>query len=260
MSTALFLMTLLSTEALLQEQCSHSGRKWHDGPMPHRSRSENRAYMEGAILEAGRAQLRDRGAAALSLREIARTIGVASSAVYRYVPSRDALLTRLLVDGYSDLADVVDASVANMEDGSSPAVALQALGCAMRDWALDHPEQWSLLYGSPVPGYRAPAASTQAPALRIVQRLVRIASQTSPAPGPLPRDYESFLQDSASEVAPEQAAWAVRAWCTITGTISTQVFGHLGPEPGHDTSVGRAMLQEAVQHLARELLPRKQRT
>ena len=58
-----------------------------------------------SIVELGRRQLVDHGAAGLSLRAIARDLGMVSSAVYRYVSSRDELLTLLLVDAYSDLAD-----------------------------------------------------------------------------------------------------------------------------------------------------------
>ena len=68
-----------------------------------------RAAMEAEIMRLGREHLRTQGAAGLSLRAIARDLGVVSSAVYRYVPSRDDLLTLLLVEGYNDLADTVDA-------------------------------------------------------------------------------------------------------------------------------------------------------
>ena len=67
-------------------------------------RQESREQIEGRIVELGRRHLVDRGAAGLSLRAIARDLGMVSSAVYRYVSSRDELLTLLLVDAYSDAA------------------------------------------------------------------------------------------------------------------------------------------------------------
>ena len=71
-------------------------------------RRESREQIEARIIELGRRQLVDGGAAALSVRAIARDLGMVSSAVYRYVSSRDELLTLLLIDAYSDLADTVD--------------------------------------------------------------------------------------------------------------------------------------------------------
>ena len=71
-------------------------------------RQESRNRIEGQIIELGRRHLMTEGAAGLSLRAIARDLGMVSSAVYRYVSSRDDLLTLLLVDAYSELADAVD--------------------------------------------------------------------------------------------------------------------------------------------------------
>jgi len=64
------------------------------------------------ITRIGRDQLAVHGAAALSLRAVARELGVVSSAVYRYVRNRDELLTLLIVDGYTELGDEVDAALA----------------------------------------------------------------------------------------------------------------------------------------------------
>src|SRR5258708_10002874 len=70
-------------------------------------RRDSRERIEAQIIELGRRHLVDHGAAGVSLRAIARDLGMVSSAVYRYVSSRDELLTLLLVDAYSDLADTV---------------------------------------------------------------------------------------------------------------------------------------------------------
>src|ERR1700731_5031045 len=71
-------------------------------------RRDSRERIEAQIIELGRRHLVEHGAAGLSLRAIARDLGMVSSAVYRYVSSRDELLTLLLIDAYSDLADTVD--------------------------------------------------------------------------------------------------------------------------------------------------------
>jgi len=83
-------------------------------------RQETRGQIEARIVELGRRHLVDRGAAGLSLRAIARDLGMVSSAVYRYVASRDELLTLLVVDAYSDLADL-EVRLALGEDGKTRA-------------------------------------------------------------------------------------------------------------------------------------------
>src|SRR6202012_1727436 len=121
-------------------------------------RRQSRERIEAQIIELGRRQLVEHGAAGLPLRAIARDLGMVSSAVYRYVSSRDELLTLLLVDAYSDLADAVDRARDSADDLWSHDVI--AIARAARRWAVAHPAQWGLLYGSPVPGYHAPPERT----------------------------------------------------------------------------------------------------
>src|SRR5690348_10582549 len=139
-------------------------------------RQESREKIEAQIIELGRRHLVTEGAAGLSLRAVARDLGMVSSAVYRYVASRDDLLTLLLVDAYGELADAVDAAAG----GGNPAVAagggwadrVVAMAHAARAWAVDQPARWALLYGSPVPGYRAPADITVGPGTRVITALL----------------------------------------------------------------------------------------
>lgn len=228
--------------------------------------------MEARILHLGRDHLARHGAAALSLRAIARDLGVASSAVYRYVNSRDALLTLLLVDAYTNLADAVDDALLKDAgtgdtggrigaDGTGGRVGTIAL--AMRDWAITHPAQWGLIYGAPVPGYAAPAERTTGPGTRVMRRLLEVIAATPTTRGAAsstesaaarPAEYDAFLTSSAEELeveaTPAQAAAAVRAWCAIVGTISMELHGQLGPEPGASPQLGRAILLDAVAALA----------
>lgn len=194
------------------------------------SRARARADMEARILAAGQEQLAERGAAALSLREIARSLGVVSSAVYRYVASRDELLTLLLVDAYGDLADAVDSAVAATD---SPRAALTALARTLRTWGRAHPAQWALLYGSPVPGYAAPAERTSGPGKRVTATLLAIAVLGAPrrhAPSdPYARFLSAGTQDLCTPASPAQAAAAVETWAALVGAVSTEIFGQLGP-------------------------------
>jgi AcrR family transcriptional regulator len=139
----------------------------HTGAMG--KRQDTRDRIERQIIELGRRHLVTEGATGLSLRAIARDLGMVSSAVYRYVASRDELLTLLLVDAYSELADAVDR--ARDAAGDHWRDQLLAIARAARQWAVDQPSSWALLYGSPVPGYHAPREQTVAPGTRVVGAL-----------------------------------------------------------------------------------------
>src|SRR6478672_13294207 len=147
----------------MQEHCS---LLCLTGPMG--KRQDTRDRIEAQIVESGRRQLSAEGVAGLSLRAIARDLGMVSSAVYRYVASRDDLLTLLLVDAYSELADAVDRAAAA---GGPWRDQLLAMAKAVRAWAVDQPARWALLYGSPVPGYHAPRERTVGPGTRVVGAL-----------------------------------------------------------------------------------------
>src|SRR5690349_8879579 len=111
-------------------------------------RDRARAQTMRDITRIGREHLATDGAAALSLRAVARDLGVVSSAVYRYVKSRDDLLTLLLVDGYDELGDEVDRALAEV-DADDHRERLFAIGRTVRAWALREPATYALLFGSP---------------------------------------------------------------------------------------------------------------
>ncbi|MDQ2781707.1 MAG: WHG domain-containing protein, partial [Actinomycetota bacterium] len=119
-------------------------------------RAQRRDDISQRIIEIGRVHLTERGAAALSLRAVARDLGMVSSAVYRYVADRDALLTLLVVDAYDEVGDLVDMTLVR-ESRRRWDSRLLAISQTVREWALAEPARYALLYGSPVPGYAAPA-------------------------------------------------------------------------------------------------------
>src|SRR3954452_19304035 len=112
-------------------------------------RERARAEITNEIVAAGRRQLATDGAAALSLRSVAREVGMVSSAVYRYVASRDELLTILIVDGYNHLADHIEHALTN-ERARDGRARWRSACTAVRGWALGHRHEYALLYGSPV--------------------------------------------------------------------------------------------------------------
>ena len=136
------------------------------------ARERTRAEITREILDAARRHLATDGASGLSLRAIARELGVSSSAVYGYVASRDELLTRLIVTAYHALGSAAETEEAAVDREDLAGRWAAACG-AVRGWALANPNEYALIYGTPVPGYIAPAA-TIAPAARVSSVLVGI--------------------------------------------------------------------------------------
>ncbi len=195
------------------------------------ARAIARDELTAAIKDAARRQLAEVGAAALSLRAVAREIGMVSSAVYRYFATRDDLLTALIIDAY----DAVGAAAEQAEAAIARDDLLGrwlAAARAVRGWAVTHPQEWALIFGSPVPGFRAPQ-DTVDPAARIPLLLIAILRDAPAAePGePLPEPVAADMADLAALVAPELPpdllARAVASWTMLVGTINFELFGHL---------------------------------
>ncbi len=104
-------------------------------------------------------QIRERGAAALSLRGIARQLGIAAPSIYHYYPNRDALVTALIVEAFNALAESQRQALASAPT-DDPAARLTSLALAYRRWALSQPQRYLLIFGTPIPGYAAPEAIT----------------------------------------------------------------------------------------------------
>jgi AcrR family transcriptional regulator len=202
------------------------------------ARDRVRQELTREILEVARAHLARDGAVALSLRSIARELEMAPSALYRYFSSRDDLLSALILDAFESLADCAErASAAAFERRDAPAKIWSAVPRTMRDWAIGHPHEWGLVFGSPVPGYQAPPA-TVVPYARLAAALVRpvVAGQRGgglrPPPTTLldPDALAAGLQPVTEGLLPglpdATVARALQAWATLIGLISLEVFGH----------------------------------
>jgi AcrR family transcriptional regulator len=213
---------------------------------PRTARERVREEMTAEILAAARQRVAREGAAALTLRSVARDLEMAPSALYRYFDGRDALLSALILNAYESLAAEAERAAARAATAAMPQPEASGSGDverflvvprAIRRWALAHPHEWGLIFGTPVPGYEAPEDTVE-PYARIAAAMVRPVVEAKVA-GRLGADlHRSAVSDELREaVAPVaeglfpdlptvNVVLAVQAWTTLVGVVSLEVFGH----------------------------------
>ena len=202
---------------------------------PRTARALARAELTRAILDRAAVQLAEVGPAALSVRQIARDLEMASSAVYRYFPSRDALLTALLIRAFDDLGQAVEDGDANAaRDDLRGRFSGQAH--ALRSWALAHPHDYALTYGTPVPGYVAPTDTVDA-ATRVSFALLTLVRDAQEAGHPLGASTRPATEAERAALVPvrgfvgdldeSRAVRGVMVWATLFGHVSLELFGHM---------------------------------
>ena len=225
-----------SAETSSAESSSAESTSRSTGPRTARARA--RAALTADITEIARRQLAETGPGGLSLRAIARELGMASSAVYRYFPSRDDLLTALIIDAYDAVGEAAErADAAAVADGAAPGDRWLRVCRAVRAWALGHPQEWALVYGSPVVGYAAPV-DTVAPATRIAMALAAITRDAldggSLAPPASDLGTADMLDPSTFAILggrpdppfDDVVGRAITMWISLVGTINFELFGH----------------------------------
>ncbi|MET8435595.1 TetR/AcrR family transcriptional regulator [Streptomyces sp900116325] len=224
------------------------------------ARERARIEITAAIKDEARKQLAADGAARLSLRAVARELGMVSSALYRYFPSRDELLTALIVDAYDAVGEAAEAADRASRAGPSASprhlARWTAVACAVRDWALAHPHEYGLIYGSPVPGYTAPQA-TVGPASRVGLVLIAIVGDAHrtdglalpPLAAELRGEAERMAADFAAGLPPAVVPPLVAAWSQLFGLISFEIFGQFN----RLVEEREAFFRQAVGELARHV-------
>jgi AcrR family transcriptional regulator len=194
-------------------------------------RARVRAEMIEEIKDAARRQLAADGAN-LSLRAIAREMDMVSSAIYRYFASRDDLLTALILDAYNSLGEAAEGAAGG--DRADYRGRWMAVARAIRGWATESPHEYALIYGSPVPGYVAPA-DTVLPSIRPVVVLGAILDDAHtagrlrtdlPPPAPvLHAELRRIAEGVAPHVDEAVMARALIAWTELFGALSFELFG-----------------------------------
>ncbi|MFG3053339.1 TetR/AcrR family transcriptional regulator [Kitasatospora sp. NPDC048239] len=221
-----------------------------------RLRAETTAEIKSTALELMGAG----GPDAITLRAIAREMGMTANAIYGYFATRDDLVTALVAEVYTALADAVDASWARTEH-DAPQQRIRAWAHAFRAWALANPEGFRLVYGDPVPGYRAPEGGAAPDAARRV--CVGIAALADAAWSGAEAahggggfgwdDFDPGLLDKVRPafpaLPPDGVALALRIWGHLHGLVALEVYGHLRTQTPSPDKLFRAELAELVRSL-----------
>ncbi|MBW5423661.1 TetR family transcriptional regulator [Streptomyces sp. BG9H] len=227
-------------------------------------RQRRRAAATQEILDAAEQHITAHGPAALSLRAVARSLGMTVQALYHYFPNRDALVTALVTKAYDDLADAVGTAVDTAPDGTDlPRLVIAAEG--YRRWAIAHPERFQLLYGTPLREYEAPADGPTTRAMRRMSAIfvremfdgfttAQLASADTPALSPSLRAHlEQLPQDGLGDLPPPATALLLSAWGHLHGLVVLEVFGHTSFVGDHQGEVFRAAMRNLLEDVHRRI-------
>jgi AcrR family transcriptional regulator len=216
--------------------------------------------LKEAIITTAWQQIAAFGAAALSLRAIARELKVSAPSIYNYYANRDALVTALIVEGFTSFGDALQAAVAACPE-EDHAGRFRAIGLAYRQWAVTYPERYQLIFGTPIAGYSAPMELTDPAASRALSYLIAVLAsaeasgclrlQNIPAMAP---QMEAMLTNwqtgPAPRVTSETLYLAITIWGHVHGLVSLEIGNQYPP---FITDAGQIYLRE-IERIGLEIM------
>ena len=203
---------------------------------PRPRREERHPDLQTAIKETAWKQIAEAGAPTLGLRSIARELNITAPSIYNYYPSRDDLVTALIVDAYNSLADAQEASFQNTAADDLPG-RLFELGMAYREWAVTYPQRYQLIFGTPIPRYHAPdeitlpaAARSLVPLTQTVQALYSAGQIRAERLSPMTPRLEAMLQawqafEGGSDL--EVLYLTTIIWSRVHGLVTLEIGNQL---------------------------------
>lgn len=203
----------------------------------------------------------DGGPDAISLRAIAREMGMTAGAIYSYFPTRDDLITTLIGDVYTSAVNTAENARDAVAPGD-PGGRILAWAEAMREWALANPEGFRLIYGDPVAGYEPPDDGPAiAAGLRACTGLTGLVAAAWPAAkkhaagkgtyvwGDFDPKLAAHVRDRFPELPPEALALTLRVWGRMHGLMALEIYGHLRPLIHDPATVYRDELRDLIASL-----------
>lgn len=195
---------------------------------PATRRDRRRAETTAELKDAALRQLTTEGVDSVSLRAIARDLGMASGSAYSYFDTREALLAALAVDLRGELARTLATA---RTTATTPAGQALAHGIAYRDWALAHPHEFRLIFSAAAQHLDATGD------YELCLGLVELATAAD-LPEPKTRYRWADMNESFAAVArtrfpeltPATLALALRIWGRMHGLVTLEIDGVLGPQ------------------------------
>ncbi|MFI8446991.1 TetR/AcrR family transcriptional regulator [Streptomyces erythrochromogenes] len=178
--------------------------------------------------------------AGITLRGIAREMGMTAAALYGYFDTRDDLLATLAADTYNRLADQQEAARDALPEAATAARLLAVAG-TFREWARTHPAEFRLTYGDSSPGYAPTADIVVAAARRCCMILLGLVDAAWPqAPEQLKRaeaEWADFVPSLAAlarecfpHLPPQALLASLRVWGRMYGPVALEVYRQFGPD------------------------------
>jgi AcrR family transcriptional regulator len=216
--------------------------------------------MPSQIKAAARQQMAQQGTAGIALRGIARELGITAPAIYNYFPRLDDLITALIVDAFTALAEAIEAAEAGTP-GETCGPKILTMCLAYRQWAVEHPVDFQLIYGNPIPGYVAPAEITVPLARRPFDGLFRlfleayqrgelvIPEEYEPVPASITAHFAGWLPTVGYDFPDALLCLLMSGWARIHGMVMLELFEHIGPVVGDPAAFYRYELDAFFQQL-----------
>jgi AcrR family transcriptional regulator len=229
-------------------------------PRPKHELARERSETITQIKTVARQQMAEHGTAGLSLRGIAREMGITAPAIYNYFPRLEDLITALIVDAFNSLAEAMDAAEA-ASPSDRPYDKIMALCLAYREWAIAHPTVFQLIYGNPIPGYHAPEELTiplaRRPFLGLFRWFIRahqagelvIPAEYQVVPPAMVEGIAAWKRLSGIEMPDALLGLLMSGWARIHGAVLLELFGHLEPLVGSGGSFYRYELEAFAERL-----------
>lgn len=225
-------------------------------------RDRVRAATTQEIKQTARQILVQDGPEAVSLRAIAREMGMTAPALYRYFGSHEDLIKHVIADIFTELTESLHAAIKSAEGGEGGEVGEVAgrdrlteqviAACwEFRRWSLSHKREFGMLFGTPLPGVDVERDEITAECgglfgntfFALILELWRkhpfpVEPDEAIAPGlrdQLER-YRTGIGALGTGLPLGLLLIFLRCWTRLYGTLSLEVFGHLGfalddPEP-----------------------------
>lgn len=216
--------------------------------------------LQEAIKETAWKQIAETGASALSLRAIARELKITAPAIYNYFPDRDALVTGLIIDAYTSFGDY-QLAARDTQAVDDLVGRLQAIGFAYRQWALEYPQRYQLIFGTPIPGYQAPMMEVLPSAARSLSALVsvvddlrivdKLSAEDFPAVQPGYEQVFDIWRGFAGNYNIFSLSVSMIIWSRVHGLVSLEIAGSMPPFGVDGASLYRYEMESIIRQFVK---------